>query len=139
MPPYARFLKDLCITKRATSVPKKAFLASSASSILSHQILVKCKDPGCPNISVVIGDQLIHRVLLDLGANVNLISLTEYERLGLCELKLSKIVIQLADRSARLPKGIVEDVLIRVGEFIYPVDFVVIETETVSNLVVKSL
>jgi len=36
MPPYARFLKDLCTAKRATGFSKKAFLASSASSILSH-------------------------------------------------------------------------------------------------------
>ena len=44
------------------------------------------------------------------------------------------MVIQLADRSTRLRRGIIEDVLIRVGEFIYPVDFVVIDTENVSNL-----
>ena len=44
------------------------------------------------------------------------------------------MVIQLADRLTRVPRGIVEDVLIRVGEFIYPVDFVMIETEKVSNL-----
>ena len=36
MPPYARFLKDLCTTKRATGVLKKAFLPSSASFIISH-------------------------------------------------------------------------------------------------------
>jgi len=61
--------------------------------------------------------------LLNLEANVNLIPFTEYERLGLGELKPTKMVIQLADRSTRLPRGIVEDMLIRVGEFIYPVDF----------------
>jgi len=44
------------------------------------------------------------------------------------------MVIQLADRSTRLPRGVVEDVLIRVGEFIYPVDFVVLETEKVANI-----
>ena len=44
------------------------------------------------------------------------------------------MVIQLADTLTRLPRGIVEDVLIQVGEFIYPVDFIVIETEKVSNL-----
>ena len=49
-----------------------------------------------------------------------MIPFAEYERLGLGELKHTKIVIQLADRSTRLPRGIVEDVLIRVGEFIYP-------------------
>jgi len=55
MPPYARFLKELCTTKRATGVPKKAFLTFGANSILS-QIPVKYKDPGCPTVSIVIGD-----------------------------------------------------------------------------------
>jgi len=87
MPPYAWFLKDLCTAKRATSVPKKAFLASSASSIISHKIPMKCKDPGCPTISIVNGDQFIPRALLDLGASVNLLTFTEYERLELGELK----------------------------------------------------
>jgi len=72
----------------------------------------------CPTIFIVIGDQLIYRALLDLGASVNLIPFTEYERLGLGELKPTKMVIQLDDRSTRLPRGIVEDMLIRVGEFI---------------------
>ena len=56
MPPCARFSKDLCTTKRATSVPKKTFLDSSASSTLFHQILVKYKGRRCPTISIVIGD-----------------------------------------------------------------------------------
>jgi len=72
--------------------------------------------------------------LLDLGAIVNLIPFTEYKRLGLGKLKPTKMVIQLADRSTKLPMGIIEDVLIQVGKFIYPVDFVVIENEKVSNL-----
>ena len=63
-----------------------------------------------------------------------MILFTDYERLALRELKPTKIVIQFADRSTRLPRGIVEDVLIRVGEFIYPVDFVVIETEKLPNI-----
>jgi len=115
-------------------VPKKAFLASSASSIIFHQIPMKYKDPGFPTISIVIGDQFIPRALLDLGGSVNLLPFTEYERLGLGELKPIKKVIQLADRSARLPKGAVEDLLIRVGEFIYPVDFIVLETEKTANI-----
>jgi len=73
--------------------------------------------------------------LLDLGVSVNLIPFTEYETLELGELKPTKMVIQLADRSTRVPRGMVEDVLIRVGEFSYPVDFVVVKTEKVSNLV----
>jgi len=82
MPLYARFLKDLCIIKKATNFRRKAFLASSASSILSHHIPVKYRDPRCPTISIVIGDQLIHSTLLYLGASVNLIPFTEYEKYG---------------------------------------------------------
>ena len=44
------------------------------------------------------------------------------------------MVIQLADKSTRLPRGIVEDVLFRVIELIWPVGFIVIETEKVSNV-----
>jgi len=65
---------------------------------------------------------------------MNLIPSTEYERLGLGELKPTKMVIQFAHRSTRLPRVIIEDVLIRVGEFIYPVDFVVIDIEKVSSV-----
>ena len=39
----------------------------------------------------------------------------------------------LADRSVKVPKGIVEDVLVQVDKFIYPVDFIVLETEPVVN------
>jgi len=88
-------------------------------------------------VSIVIGDQLIHKVLLDLKDSVNFIHFVEYERLELDEVKPTKIVIQLADRSIRVLREIVEDVLIRVGEFIYLVNFVVNETEKVSNLVSK--
>jgi len=49
-------------------------------------------------------------------------------------LKPTEMAIQLDHRSTRVPRRIVEDVLIRVGEFIYPMDFIVIETEKVSNL-----
>jgi len=54
-------------------------------------------------------------------------------RLGLGEFKPTITILQLADHSTKAPKGIVEDVLIKVGEFVYPVDFIVLETESVAN------
>jgi len=56
---------------------------------------MKYKDPSFPTVFIVIGDQLIHKALLDLVASVNLIPFTEYERLELGELKPTKMVIQL--------------------------------------------
>jgi len=69
MPPYARFLKKLYTTKRAIGV-QNAFLTSGANSILSH-IPMKYKDPSYPTVSIVMGDQLIHRALLHLWASVD--------------------------------------------------------------------
>ena len=54
-----------------------------------------------------------------------------YKQLGLRELKPNSITLSLADRSIKIPKGIVEDVLIQVDKFYYHVDFVVLDTAPV--------
>jgi len=85
-----------------TNVPKKAFLASNLSPIISHQIPAKCKGPGCPTISIIIGDQTIHKALFDLGASSNLLPYLVYERLELGELKPPRMILQLAYQSIEL-------------------------------------
>ena len=90
---------------------------------------VKYKDPGCLTISVNIGGICVEKALLDLGAIVNLLPYLMYRQLGLGELKPTSITLSLADRSIKIPKGTVEDVLIQVDKFYYPVDFVVLDTE----------
>ncbi|XP_063942851.1 uncharacterized protein LOC135150471 [Daucus carota subsp. sativus] len=133
VPSYAKCLKDLCTHKRTTQVPKKAFLTSQVRSLLSNHIPVKYKDPGCPKIYCVIGDKFVDKALLDLGASVNLLPFSVYQALGLGDLKTTKMTLQLADHSVKMPKGIIEDVLTKIGDFIFPIDFVVLETQTVSN------
>jgi len=64
--------------------------------------------------------------LLDLRISANLIPLTEYEKLGLGKLKPTKMGIELAHRSTKLHRGVVEDVMIRVGKLIYPMDIIMI-------------
>ncbi|XP_062075371.1 uncharacterized protein LOC133779424 [Humulus lupulus] len=86
IPAYSKFLKDLCTVKRNTNVPKNAFLTEQVSSIIQHKSLVKYKDPDCPTISCIIGDHFINKVLLDLGASVNLLPYSVYKQLGLGEL-----------------------------------------------------
>ncbi|XP_074337259.1 uncharacterized protein LOC141674449 [Apium graveolens] len=134
VPSYAKCLKDLSTHKRTTHVPKKALPTSNVSSILSNQISVKYKDPGCPTISCVIGITFIDKALLNFGASVNLLPLSVYQVLGLAELKKNSVTLQFADRSVKTPTGIVEDVLIKIGDFVFPVDFVVLETEPDKNL-----
>jgi hypothetical protein len=114
-------LKDLITVKRKTNVSKKAFLTEQVSSILQCKLPIKYKDPGCPTIACMIGVSQIERALLDLGASVNLLPYSVYVQLGLGELKPTSMTLQLADRSVKVPRGIVENVLIKVDKFYFPV------------------
>ena len=80
-----------------------------------------------------IGGTCVESALLDLGANVNLFPYSVYKKLGLGELKPTTITLSLADRSIKILKGIVKDVLVKVDKFYYPVDFVVLDTEPVAT------
>ena len=133
VPAYAKFLKDLCTIKKGLGIEKKAFLTEQVSAIIKSKNPVKYKDPGSPTISVNIGGTCIDKALLDLGASVNLLPYSLYKHLGLGELKPTNITLSLADRSVKIPKGIVEDVLVKVDKFYYPVDFVVLDTEPIAN------
>ena len=133
VPAYAKFLKDLCTIKKGLGTEKKAFLTEHVSAIIQSKYPVKYKDPGSPTISVNIGGNCIEKSLLDLGASVNLMPYSEYKQLGLGELKPTNITLSLADRSVKIPKGIVEDVLVKIDKFYYPVDFVVLNTEPTSS------
>ena len=82
------------------------------SAIIECKTPMKYKDPRCPTISVNIGGTCVEKALLDLGASVNLLPFSMYQQLGLGELKLTTITLSLADRSIKIPKGTVEDVLI---------------------------
>ncbi|WKA10528.1 hypothetical protein VitviT2T_028094 [Vitis vinifera] len=99
VPTYAKFLKDLCTIKRGLNVNKKAFLTEQVSAIIQCKSPLKYKDPGCPTISVMIGG------------------------------KPTSITLSLADRSVKIPRGIIEDVLVRVDNFYYLVDFFVLDTD----------
>ena len=133
VPAYAKFLKDLCIIKKGLGIEKKAFLTEQVSDIIQSKNPVKYKDPGSPTIAFNIGGTCIDKSLLDLGASVNLLPYSVYKQLGLGELKPTNITLSLADRSVKIPKGIVEDVLVKVDKFYYPVDFVVLDTEPIEN------
>ncbi|RVW20760.1 hypothetical protein CK203_113245 [Vitis vinifera] len=131
VPTYAKFLKDLCTIKRGLNVNKKAFLTEQVSAIIQCKSPLKYKDPGCPTISVMIGGTVVEKALLDLGASVNLLPYSVYKQLGLGELKPTSITLSLADRSVKIPRGIIEDVLVQVDNFYYPVDFVVLDTDPI--------
>ncbi|CAA0826449.1 Unknown protein, partial [Striga hermonthica] len=76
---------------------------------------------------IALGNGKVASGMLDLGAGINLMPFSIFQRLGLGDLRPTHMCLQLADRSIRYPKGIVEDVLVKVGKLIIPVDFVILD------------
>ena len=108
---YAKFLKDLYTMKRKHIMQKKAFLVEHVHSILSIDNALRYKDTGCPAISCIVGDHKIGHALLDLGTSINLLPYSMYRKLNLGELKPTSTTLLLADRSIKVLKRIIEDVL----------------------------
>ncbi|XP_008229105.1 PREDICTED: uncharacterized protein LOC103328489 [Prunus mume] len=129
VPKYAKFLKELCTNKRRFDDQETVALNEEVSAVLQRKLPPKLKDAGSFTIPCVVGGKEFGRALCDLGASINLMPYSVYESLDLGELKETKVVIQLADRSNRYPKGLLEDVLVQVNELIFPADFFVLEME----------
>ena len=129
MPNYAKFLKEILSSKRKLEDVAMVRLNEECSAILQNKMPQKLKDPGNFTIPCNIGDLSIKKALCDLGASINLMPYSIYEKLGLGDPKPTRITLQLADRSVKHPIGIIEDVLVKVDKFIFPVDFVILDME----------
>ena len=80
---YAKFLKDLCTVKRKLGVNKETYMTEQSTSLIRNNLPPKCKDPGSPTISIVVGNLKLGHALVDLGASVNLLPHSVYVELGL--------------------------------------------------------
>jgi len=89
----------------------------------------KRKDRGSFKIPCNIGDLGEEMSLADFGASINVMPYTFFQKLGLGKPRPTRMTLQLADRSVRHPRGIVEDVLVKVDKYIFPVDFVVLNVD----------
>ncbi|XP_058726277.1 uncharacterized protein LOC131597606 [Vicia villosa] len=111
MPKYAKFMKKM-LTK------KKKYTDEETEA-----------DPGRVILPITIGGNYISNGLVDLGSSINLIPLSVVKRLGNIEMKHTRITLQLADKSIISPYGVVQDMLVKVDKFLFPVDFVVVDME----------
>jgi len=87
------------------------------------------KDPGSFIIPCVIGGLGEEKALADSGASINVMPYTLFQKLGLGEPRPTRMTLQLADRSVHHPRGIIEDVLVKVDKYIFPADFVVLDVD----------
>ncbi|CAN6691821.1 unnamed protein product [Malus baccata var. baccata] len=134
VPRYAKFLKELCTTRRRISNKEVVQVSENVSAVLQRKLPPKCKDPGSFTIPCVIGNTKFEHAMLDLGASINVMPYSIYASMNLGELKNDGVIIQLADRSNAYPKGVLEDVLMQVDNLIFPADFYVLEMEDSPNV-----
>ncbi|XP_016173123.1 uncharacterized protein LOC107615586 [Arachis ipaensis] len=129
MPLYAKFLKELINKKRSWNKKETVILTQECSAVIQKGIPPKCKDTGSFLISCTIGNITLERALCDLGANINLMPLSMMKKLAIEEVRSTRMSLQMADRSLKIPNGVVENLLVKVGEFIFPADFVILDME----------
>ncbi|XP_052204069.1 uncharacterized protein LOC127809347 [Diospyros lotus] len=127
MPSYAKFMKEILSNKRKLEEYETVMLIEECSAILQNKLPPKLKDLGSFTIPCTIGSLYFEWSLCDLGASINLMPFSIFQKLGLGEAKPTRVSLQLADRSVKHPHGIVKDILVKVDKFIFPADFIILD------------
>ncbi|XP_027085046.2 uncharacterized protein [Coffea arabica] len=129
VPKYAKFLRDLCVNRKRLRGDERVIVGENVSAVLQRKLPPKCGDPGMFTIPCRIGNTVIRRAMLDLGASINVMPKSIYASLKLDPLKETEKIIQLADRTNAYPDGLVEDVLVKVNDLVFPSDFYVLDMD----------
>ncbi|GJY73300.1 reverse transcriptase domain-containing protein [Tanacetum coccineum] len=134
MPNYGKFLKELISNKHKIEQISAAFLSDESSAMIQNKVPPKLGDPGSFLIPCNFNKTFSCNALADLGASINLMPYSLYAKLSLETLKPTKMSVRLADRSFQYPVGIAENMLVEVGKFTFPADFVILEMEEDSKV-----
>ncbi|XP_052730470.1 uncharacterized protein LOC128195822 [Vigna angularis] len=134
MPSYVKFLKEFLTKKRKYIEEETIEVQGNCSAIIQKLLPPKYKDPRSFNIPCTIGNISVGKALIDLGASINVMSLSMFEKIQGLELKPTRMTLQLVDRSLKYPYGVAEDVLMKVDKFLFPMDFVIMEMEEDVNV-----
>jgi len=127
MPLYAKFMKELLTGRKRPRDDENIALSENCSVILQRKLPPKLKDPGAFTIPCSIGPVEVGKALCDLGSSINLMPLSMMKKLGCGEPKPTRMTLTLADRSISYPFGVLEDVLVKVNELVFPADFVILD------------
>ncbi|XP_019262945.1 PREDICTED: uncharacterized protein LOC109240731 [Nicotiana attenuata] len=120
-------MKDLMSLKFDFQALATVTLTQTCSAVVTRSIAAKLSDPGSFTIPCTIGNFAYAKALCDLGASINLMPLAIYKRLGIGTARPTSMLLQLADRTVKRPSGILDDVLVQVGKFVFPADFVILD------------
>nr|XP_025625342.1 uncharacterized protein LOC112717562 [Arachis hypogaea] len=127
MPACIKWMKELLAKKSNLKGGQTVVMNKECSALIQKDVLMKKKDPGSFHIPCIIGEAKIDRGFCDLGASMNLIPLSLMKKLQINEVKSTDVIIQLADKTHKQGEGIVENVLVKVGNYFPPTNFVILD------------
>ncbi|GJV65677.1 hypothetical protein Tco_1476505 [Tanacetum coccineum] len=115
------------MSKKESYGPQFLEAYSYRASHIDNSIPRKEKDPMSFIFHCYINNVCFDNALADLGASVSAMPLSTYLNLGLGELAHTKFIAELTYRTVKHPKGIAENVLVGIGKFVFPVDFIILD------------
>ena len=129
IPYYDKFMKDILTKKRKIAEEGVVSLTATCNVVIQRSLPEKMQDPGSFTIPCTIGNSEMGKALSNSGANINLMPLSVVKILSLGELTPTATTLQMANKTLAQPKDILENVLIKVRKFIFPMDFMAIDIE----------
>ena len=131
IPSYAKFLKGICTPHRN---PRRIQLSEIVSSIMMNSLPIEKRDSRALMIMSKIGGISFSRSLLNTGASINILPKTLFDRHHVGELQPFLVELCLVDGSVRKPHGLVEDVIVRIEDCYFSVDFLVVDMKMTKEL-----
>ena len=122
------FIKDLVTKKRSVTFEDDDRM-QYCSAIATRSLVQKKEDAGVFTIPCTVGSLHFVKALCDLGANINLMPLSIYKKLGLGDRKPTVMRLLMADRTVKRPIGMLHDVLFKVESFIFLTNLVILDCE----------
>ncbi|GJS46933.1 reverse transcriptase domain-containing protein [Tanacetum coccineum] len=129
MPRFAPTIKSLLMNKEKFLELAKIPLNENCSAMLLKKLSEKLGDPGKFLIPCNFPGMDVCHALADLGASINLMPLSIWKKISLPNLTPTRMTLELADRSITRPKRLAKDIFVKVGNFYFPTDFVVVDFE----------
>nr|GEV27516.1 DNA-directed DNA polymerase [Tanacetum cinerariifolium] len=129
MPNFASTIKSLLTNKDKLFELAKVQLNENCSAMILKKLPEKLGDPDKFLIPCDFPGIDVCHALADLGTSINLMPLSIWKKLSIPELTPTRMTLELADRSIAHPKGVAEDVFVKVGKFYFPTDFVGVDFE----------
>ncbi|XP_059068524.1 uncharacterized protein LOC131859030 [Cryptomeria japonica] len=129
IPVYNKIVRELCTRRKKKKEDPKTVqvIGQLVDLMLGNLTIPKYADPGSPVIQVSIGKITIPNTLVDLGAEINVMTNETKTKLSLEGLRPTPTVLQMADRSLVKPEGVIEDVVLSIDSWDFPTDFMILQ------------